>query len=278
MSGCGVTTADRVFGCLLGLAAGDRNGGPLRMALLLGQSLIDRERFDPEDVASRYLQWWRNGAFDTGPTFASVYQWVAKGAELADAVLDVHVSADGQTAGVNPAHRCPPLALAGFIPDEELQAVSRSEAWLSHLHELAGETSAAVVTLCRLLVRGREFDEALGQAVADRSRLLQRALSVSEETELGTGGFAPEAFAAGAHFVRSSRSFHEALQRSLEFAGPANYCPVITGTLAGARWGRQEISGNDLRHCAVLEQVQALAGNLSATWDSIEYVRGGSHE
>ena len=59
-------TRDRIRGVLLGLAAGDRNGGPIRMAVRLAESLSERRRFDPEDILSRYLAWWRDGAFDTG--------------------------------------------------------------------------------------------------------------------------------------------------------------------------------------------------------------------
>ena len=257
---------DRIAGCLYGLAAGDRNGGPLRMALLLGESLVELQRLDEGDVARRYLHWWQNGAFDTGPTFAAVYQRVAKGTSVPDAVLDAHVAVDGQTAGVNSAHRCPPLALAGFIPDDQLETALRAEARLSHLHELAGETAAAVGLMCRHLVRGISFDEALRMATTSRSNLLRRVATITDEDALRTGGFAPEAFVAGVYFARTAQTFREALHRSVEFAGPANYCPVITGALAGARWGRQAISEDDLRHCPVLNEVGQLAICLQRTW------------
>ena len=57
---------DRAAGVLLGIAAGDRVGGPVRMALRVAESLRGRGGFDASDVASRYLAWWRDGAFDTG--------------------------------------------------------------------------------------------------------------------------------------------------------------------------------------------------------------------
>lgn len=260
-------TMNRHSGCLYGLAAGDRNGGPIRMALLLGQSLVACRHFDPEDVSRRYLHWWCNGAFDTGPTFAAVYREVARGASVADAVFAVHLDSDGQTAGVNPAHRCAPLALCGDIPDGQLAIALRTEARLSHLHELAGETSVAVGLLCRHLVRGLAFENALGTATADRPNAIRRAASLASEVGIGPGGFAPQAFAAGIHFVTSSQSFAEALQRALDFAGPANYCPVITGAVAGARWGRQEIAPHMLQHCERLEEIEQLLYGLRATWE-----------
>ena len=71
--------ADRVRGVLVGLAAGDRNGGPSEMAVRLGESLDERQGFDLDDIGARYLQWWNQGAFDTGPTAASVFEQVAAG-------------------------------------------------------------------------------------------------------------------------------------------------------------------------------------------------------
>jgi hypothetical protein len=44
---------------LVGLAAGDWNGGPIRMAVRLAESLLDCGGFYPADVLDRYLHWWR---------------------------------------------------------------------------------------------------------------------------------------------------------------------------------------------------------------------------
>ena len=47
--------SDRATGILLGLAAGDHNGGPVRMAVRLAESLVDTGKFDLEDIGARYL-------------------------------------------------------------------------------------------------------------------------------------------------------------------------------------------------------------------------------
>jgi ADP-ribosylglycohydrolase len=63
-----ITTAeDRCQGVLIGLAAGDQIGGPIRMAVRLAESLLGCDGFKPMDILNRYLAWWREGAFDTGP-------------------------------------------------------------------------------------------------------------------------------------------------------------------------------------------------------------------
>src|SRR5262249_43899836 len=132
----------RIRGVLIGLAAGDRNGGPIRMALRLAESLSDRQRFDPDDVLARYLAWWRDGAFDSGRTAATVLSLIEGGMEPAEAVKRVHDQSGGMTAGCNPAHRCAPLAMAMFVPDDELAGCALREARLTHQHPLAGDFAA----------------------------------------------------------------------------------------------------------------------------------------
>ena len=44
------TIEDRCRGVLIGLAAGDRIGGPIRMALLLAESLLNRSGFNSAEI------------------------------------------------------------------------------------------------------------------------------------------------------------------------------------------------------------------------------------
>jgi ADP-ribosyl-[dinitrogen reductase] hydrolase len=259
-------TSDKIYGCLHGLAAGDRNGGPVRMALRLGQSLVERNGFDAEDVCTRYLDWWRDGAFDTGPVFSGVYSRIAKGMPVAEAITATHEACNGETAGCNPAHRCPPLALAGFLSDSQLETALIEEARLSHMHQLAAEGSAFVGLLCRNLILGKSFEESLLQASGNRVSSIRRAAGVFDKEALKAGGYTPDAITAGIYFVKASSSFDEALQRALAFAGPANYCPVITGAVAGARWGRVAIPHKHLEHSDVLNEVEETAKAFIATW------------
>src|SRR4051812_6320867 len=109
------------------------------MAVRLAESLADLGGFDPGDVLSRYVDWWRGGAFDTGPVAAGVLAGVASGVPREAAVRHVHDSNGGNTAGCNPAHRCPPLALARSLPDGALPEVCAWEAGLTHFDPLAGD-------------------------------------------------------------------------------------------------------------------------------------------
>jgi hypothetical protein len=49
----GISVQDRCRGVLVGLAAGDRIGGPIRMAVRLAESLVARGAFNPSDILGR---------------------------------------------------------------------------------------------------------------------------------------------------------------------------------------------------------------------------------
>jgi ADP-ribosyl-[dinitrogen reductase] hydrolase len=239
---------DRIVGVLLGLAAGDRIGGPVRMALRVAESLRDYNGFDVSDIGKRYLNWWREGAFDTGPTVAAVLSLVASGATFEQASILVNERAGGKTAGCNPAHRCAPLAMCASVKDSELGRTAVTEARLTHRHPLAGEVAAAVACLCRALIRDTWWPVALRNAAEDRSPETRRALEIQPSKEISRSGFAPEVLSAAVHFLNTSDSLSTALARSIDFAGQANYCPVLVGSIGGARWGRTQIDERFLLH------------------------------
>lgn len=254
--------ADGVAGVLAGLAAGDRNGGPTEMAVRLAESLAAVRAFDPADVLQRYVTWHREGAFDTGPVTGRVLALIGRGVAGDAAVLAVDEALHGLTAGCNPAHRVAPLAMAAFLPDDQLPDTACVEARLTHLHPLAGEVATAVAVLCRALVRDETWEAARERAAASApgaaTALYPRAPSA--------GGFAPEALAAAVWFVDRGASFAEALGASLAFAGPANYCPVLVGAIGGARWGRAAVSDATLCHCRDLRRVSEAAEALASEW------------
>jgi ADP-ribosylglycohydrolase len=247
---------DRCRGVLVGLAAGDRIGGPIRMALRLAESLAETGRFDPADVLGRYLAWWRDGAFDSGPVSARALALVAAGVPVEDATAQVHREAGGMTAGCNPAHRSPPLAMCAAVADDDLAGCALAEARLTHFDPLAGEVAAAASGPCRALVRGVGWDVVLRQVSG----------FTAPEGPGSSGGFAPDVLRAALHFGGSSARFTEALDRSLAFAGPSNYCPVLVGAVAGARWGASAIPQPALAHVDLLSKIREAAEALAARW------------
>ncbi len=215
-----------------GLTAGDTIGGPTAIASVLASSVLDAGRFDAELTADRYLAWWCNDGFDTGPVFALVMGARVDGATSIEAVAQAHEMFDGQTAGCNPAHRAPALAVTLDTDIQGLVEAAKADAALTHFDPLAGDVAAAVAVLCRMLMDGVPWQEA--KPIAADGRLPETAAAiVGGDGALPTdGGYAPEVLHAAVHFLDAFGP-DVGLVEAKAFAGGANYCPVLVGAIGG---------------------------------------------
>jgi ADP-ribosylglycohydrolase len=198
---------------------------------------------------------------------ANVFKRVDSGLSFDQAALQVHNESGGFTAGCNPAHRSAPLAMLASVPEDELYAAAIAEASLTHKHPLAGDVSTATVTLCRALVRGNDWTTALRRTQRGRLSQTRAALEAKPTDSLSTGGFAPHVLAAAIHFISDNETFPSAMREAVRFAGPANYCPVLVGSIGGARWGASVIPGDLLgSNFELMPHIREAAENLSANW------------
>lgn len=276
------TDQDRVAGVLIGLAAGDENGGPTEMALRLAQSLLAMGRYDPGDVLERYLAWHRKGSYDTGPVAGQVFDLAVAGLPIELAVQQVDIGLDGMTAGCNAAHRAGVLAMAPWLSGDALATSARREAGLTHYHPIAADTAAAMTLLCRdrimqrrwsagetrQLARGfhPEVRDALEEALADDSP--ERPEATGPTSDLHKGGYSPGTLRAGLHFVLTAHEPAQALAAAKRFAGPANYCPVLAGALLGATYGASALDDALLKHhtAAHIAAIKTAAWGLAGLW------------
>jgi ADP-ribosylglycohydrolase len=146
------------------------------------------------------------------------------------------------------------------IADKDLGACAMTDARLTHYDPMAGEIAATVNKLCRSLIHGEAWDVAL--------RHCRNFINL--EGPGNNGGFAPDVLRAAVYFVNKSACFAEALEKSLVFAGPANYCPVLVGAFAGVRWGASAIPPSSLAHVDILPSVNTAAEALAGGWGESE--------
>ncbi len=214
-------------------------------------------------MGGSYLRWWKISGFDTGPTAAGVFKLVDKGKSYSEAAKIMHHELNEMTAGCNPMHRCPPLALCSYIPSVDLDEAAKEEARLTHYHPLAGEGSALAVRIIRYLLSGHSWEETLLEAARGQPDWIL-SMIFSKISPTSRSGYSPDVLRASLYFMHTSDTFQEALERSIKFAGPANYSPVLVGALAGARWGDKAIPNNLIKHNAKhLPRIHQLAEELS---------------
>jgi ADP-ribosylglycohydrolase len=257
--------ATRIRGLFYGLALGDSIGGPTHMALHLAESLIAHRAFVPADIQTRYLDWHKNGGFDTGPVAARVFNRWDAGISVDEATLQVHTMLHQQTAGCNPAHRATPFAAAHFLQGDALINAVLAEARLTHYDPLAGDVACAVVLLCRALIEGKSWEEACHLAPVGRLPETQHAFKNHSIDQLSNGGYAPDVLAAALYFVRNHPTFSSALRASFPFASGGNYCPVLVGAIGGARWGDSDIPLINILHVTLRSRLKVVAEGFTHT-------------
>eukprot|EP00927_Polykrikos_kofoidii_P036513 TRINITY_DN30838_c0_g1_i1.p1 TRINITY_DN30838_c0_g1~~TRINITY_DN30838_c0_g1_i1.p1 ORF type:complete len:300 (-),score=52.48 TRINITY_DN30838_c0_g1_i1:30-929(-) len=282
--------SDRCHGLLLGLAAGDRNGGPIQMALTLGEQLAQDGAYNPVAVFEAYTHWWQNGdgvdAWDTGPMAQNLFaahlqcreEVSIESLEERAQMLDKELR--GMTAGVNAVHRVAPLAIAGFIPNGTALAVAaRQESRLTHWSDISQHSCAVTTALCRHLLNGLTWTSAIDEVVAAEdmltpgtplivAKLMEGCRGEAPNKVSGRGGFCPEVLKTSAYFISSGDgSFDKSLENALKFAGQDNYCPVMVGCFLGCALGASAIPDRMLTHCkpGVRERCACVAEALSAS-------------
>jgi len=210
---------------LNGYVQGDKNGGPTELAKILHKSLSTSDGFKKSDLVDRYYHWWKTDAFDTGPTFAMVFQNLSKGIPIEEASKEVDKLLNGATAGCGPAHRIAPIAGYKNIPTDRLVSIAREEAAITHYHPEAGNCSAIMALLCRYLIEGNSWYET--KAIVSQNEDLIHTWNKIENANLNNGGYVFDVMNSAIYFLDRENS----LENSLSFAGPANYCPVIVGII-----------------------------------------------
>jgi ADP-ribosylglycohydrolase len=151
------------------------------------------------------------------------------------------------------------------LPDPDLAAAAITEAHRAHLHPLARDVAAAVALLSRALIRGLPWKEAV--TLTAESRPPETRLALTGNGELSDSDFSPDALRAAVHFVGTSDTLSTALEHSIEFAGPANYCPVLVGSIGGARWGAEAVPSSLLApHAGLLPRLGEASGTLARGW------------
>lgn len=267
-----ISRADRARGGILGLCAGDRNGGPIRMALRLADSIQENRGYNEADIIKRWYNWYKGPpldterAYDTGGTFDGVFREYEKTGECKKKADQMN------SMGVNASHRAVPLACFAPFSTEDLIKFTGEQSLITHTHPHAVSTAVAFNLICRALINGKTLEESLAEArehVPEWNVRRVLTMDTREKSQISADGLSPLTLEAALWFMINCKGFHNTLYQSLDFAGNANYCPVLVGAMAGILYGYEDIKQEDIEHKetrAIVERVKASALAFAADW------------
>lgn len=300
---------DRARGVLLGLAVGDAlgttleftprdrrphhtemlGGGPFAlapgdwtddtaMALALADSLLTARQhagpggFDPDDLAQRFVAWWRRGAysctgacFDIGITTATALRrYERTGRSYAG-------STDTREAGNGSLMRVGPAALVTLTDAAAADRLARDQSRVTHAAPQAIEACAFFVQLLREAIQGEAEvlrprpwarDAGIRTIAAGSWRGLPRHA-------IRSSGYVLHTLEAALWAVGTTASFEEALIRAVNLGEDADTVGAVTGQLAGAIYGASAIPERWLDALAWRERITRVADDLMGSAGTI---------
>ncbi len=272
------TREDRARGALLGLAAGDALGAPLigmgreqaqikyaTVRTFLGGGLyllapgavtarVDMTRAaavallkDGGEREARLLEGYL-GVLEMdrpglGEATHAALERIRDGRGPREAVREAHEAVERKTAGIGPAIRAVPYALA-FLDDADAMADAiLADAACTHADPRAGAAALALAAWVREHVLGEDDPEAAFDRVArglgERPELpdVLPAQAAVARLEVRPTAFAPDVLHAVARHALEAKGARQAVVGAVNEAGAASALGAATGAVVGARFG-----------------------------------------
>lgn len=315
---------NRARGALLGLAVGDAlgttlefsrrdtlphhtemtGGGPFNlqpgqwtddtaMALALADSLLHVPGFDPADLMTRFVAWFRKGAYScTGQCFDigiatrdALARFERTGEPFAGSI-------DPDTAGNGSLMRLAPVALITLHDPGETERIAEAQSRTTHAAPQAVEACAYFVQLLREAILGQQDVLRPRRWIGDdtdglRSRHfisgMDDDLTLVERTgetiidaiargswrgkvreDIRSSGYVIHTLEAALWAVGTTSTFEDALTLAVNLSEDADTVGAVAGQLAGALYGASSIPERWLHPLAWREKLTAFANDLVA--------------
>ena len=264
------TLQDRIRGVAVGAAIGDALGMPLEfqraspsdqlvrdllpgrlpagsftddteMALAVAESLLARKPLNPEDLAQRFVGWYRQGPPDVGLYTSSVLNRIAAGVAWDQASTEVQQRRP-ESAGNGSLMRNWPVALAHWKSPVECLADSVLQSRVTHAHSECTAACAFESAMILLLLKGETPADALVQARQQVALPPGLAAFVDEapqrrRDELRNTGWVRHTLESAVWALLTTSNFEEAAIQAANLGADADTSATVLGALAGAAYG-----------------------------------------
>lgn len=294
--------ADRVVGSVLGSALGDALGAPFEgrraidipdpipalerpwmdlppgsttddtaMARNLVRSLASRGGFDPADLVTRHLEWFRTSPPDVGSLTRRMLTRVDRGEDAFEAARAVWEERGPEvSAGNGSVMYCTPLGLAYANRPNELFELAPKLSALTHFDERCRTAVLAVTLVASALVRGEAPEGAVTAAllaVEDREggeelEYLVEAAGGARRIDGPDQGFCLFTAGVALQAVLRSGDYETEVRRVVSLGGDTDTNAAVAGALVGALVGEGGLPGEWLERLRDRETISAEAEAL----------------
>lgn len=215
-----------------------------QMALCIARSIAERERFDPADVAARFLGWYRSDPPDIGNTTRRSLEYLAAGMAWDEAGLRTHHDLRPRDASNGSLMRCAPVALYARRDATGNARHSADSSRITHANPAAVDACVAFNAAVAVLLEDPNADFMAAALAAAREPEVRAALQEARSADperLDAGGHVISTLRAACWAVLAHAGFEEAVVAAVNLGQDADTTGAVAGALAGARWGVDSI-------------------------------------
>jgi len=267
--------SDRIAGCFVGLAVGDALGAPLeflsrgevrkrypaglrdmidsrlwrageytddtQMALLIAESLLEKNGFQISDLSQRF-QVWATTAKDVGSQTRAVVNMAGYLRDPGSCSAQYHAAHPNSSAGNGAVMRCAPVALFCLHSLDQLIEVSRASARVTH-YDPRAQSSCVILNTCIQAAISRVVRDCRSEAIAllnETERSVWHRLEEIDaygEDDIMSSGYTVHTLEGAAWSFLTTESYEEAVIRAANLGDDADTVAAVCGALAGAFYG-----------------------------------------
>ena len=224
------------------------------MEIALMQSLIDKGRFDYDDIMKNFVRWTHGEFTATGKMFdiGGTCSQAISNYRYGDAPLDCGIKT-GHCNGNGSLMRILPVALICYHnhidKDQDRYALVRDVSSLTHAHEISVLGCYIYVNYICHLLDGDSLTEAYDkmqrhnylmfsdQARAEYDRVLNGDIYICDEYEIESGGYVRDSLEAALWCLLNNKTYHETVLAAVNLGDDTDTVAAIAGSMAGLYYG-----------------------------------------
>lgn len=269
---------DRFRACLLGVAVGDALGGPFEgmprdkvkrefngkmvgggihrlrvgectddasMTLALAESIVESKGIELDDIASRFVKWYASGPKGVGKLTSKVMEMLSSGVSCRDAARLAWEKGSKRGAGNGSLMRFAPVGLLHYKRREMLMRDAAAVSSLTHHDPRCTQACQAASLILAGLIGGKDARRAITFASSvlhegEASEVMLRSLDATAD-ELESTGYVMDTLEVSCWSLSHHDTFRGCVGACVLLGGDTDTSAAVTGALAGARFGLDEI-------------------------------------
>ncbi|MDS0258695.1 ADP-ribosylglycohydrolase family protein [Haloarcula sp. S1CR25-12] len=242
------------------------------LALCNARSLAEQAAFDGQDIADRFAAWYDDGPFDVGLMTADAISEYQSGTSWRDAGREVwQRRAEGSNAGNGSIMRCAPHAIAFADAPETLERVSKQSSAITHYDPRCQYGCVLLNHTIAGYLNG--FDDPLSDAIEQiegdaPDELVETIRLVPDlvgEKQLENTGYVVHTLQTSLYDALTTDTAEDAIITSVNRGGDTDTLGAVTGAIAGARFGADELPERWLDTLEYKDDLELLAQALATT-------------